>query len=224
VKIDRVVWEKFLQIALDDYSLRIAPEVIVLCEGTLEGTKRKKFDADIYNTLLGNTNPGISFVPGGSCADLERDDNKEYLLLKELLKSSKVCRLIDRDDKSEQQVTELSGKGLIVLKRRHLESYLFDDDLITKLVKSTTQDEGKIGEALEIKSKAIQNSISRGNPSDDIKSASGEIYTGLKKLLNLTQCGNETESFMRDTLSRLITPDMKIYKELEQEIIQPIIK
>ncbi|MGA8848678.1 MAG: AAA family ATPase [Dehalococcoidia bacterium] len=220
VKIDRVVWEKFLEIALDDYSLRIAPKIIILCEGSLEGTKRKKFDADIYNTILGNTHPDISFVPGGSCADLEQDNNKEYLLLKEVLKSSKVCRLIDRDDKSEQQVTELLAKGLIILKRRHLESYLFDDELITKLVNSTTQEEGKIGEALEIKSKAIQSSISRGNPSDDIKSASGEIYTGLKKLLNLTKCGNETESFMRDTLARLITPDMQIYKELRQEIIQ----
>ncbi len=220
VKIDRVVWEKFLEIALDDYSLRIAPEVIVLCEGSLEGTRRKKFDADIYNTILGSTNPGISFIPGGSCADLERDDNREYLLLKELLKSSRICRLIDRDDRSEQQVAELSSKGLIVLKRRHLESYLFDDELITRLVESTTQEQGKIKEALEIKSKAILNSVSRGNPSDDIKSASGEIYAGLKKLLNLTKCGNETESFMRYTLAPLITPDMKIYKELSQEIIQ----
>jgi AAA15 family ATPase/GTPase len=220
VKIDRVVWEKFLEIALDDYSLRIAPEVVVLCEGSLEGTRRKKFDADIYNTILGSANPGISFIPGGSCADLERDDNREYLLLKELLKFSRICRLIDRDDRSEQQVAGLSSKGLIVLKRRHLESYLFDDELITKLVESTTQEQGKIKEALEIKSKAIRDSVSRGNPSDDIKSASGEIYTGLKKLLNLTQCGNDTESFMRYTLAPLITPDMKIYKELSQEIIQ----
>jgi len=137
-----------------------------------------------------------------------------------LLKSSRICRLIDRDDRSEQQVAELSSKGLIVLKRRHLESYLFDDELITRLVESTTQEQGKIKEALEIKSKAILNSVSRGNPSDDIKSASGEIYAGLKKLLNLTKCGNETESFMRYTLAPLITPDMKIYKELSQEIIQ----
>lgn len=220
VKIDRVVWEKFLQIALDDYSLRIAPQTIILCEGSFEGTKRKKFDADIYNTILGNTHPDISFVPGGSCADLEQDNHSGYLLLNELLKSSKVCRLIDRDDKSEQQVTALSAKGLIILKRRHLESYLFDDEVITKLVNRTTQEEGKIGEALEIKSKAIQSSMSRGHPIDDIKSASGEIYTGLKRLLNLTQCGNEKESFMRDTLACLITPDMQIYEELRQEIIQ----
>jgi len=219
VKIDRVVWEKFLQIALDDYSVRIAPKIIILCEGSLEGTKRKKFDADIYNAILGNTHPDVSFVPGGSCSELEQDNHKEYLLLKELLKSSKVCRLIDRDDKSKQQVTELSAKGLIILKRRHLESYLFDDEVITKLVNSTTQEEDKFAEALEIKSNAIQSSIARGNPNDDIKSASGEIYTGLKRLLNLTKCGNETESFMRDTLARLITPDMQIYKELKQEIV-----
>ena len=224
VKIDRVVWEKFLQIAIDDYSSRIAPKTIILCEGTVEGTKRKKFDADIYNTILGNTHPDISFVPGGSCTDLEQDNHKEYLLLKEVLKSTKVCRLIDRDDKSPQQVTELSAKGLIILKRRHLESYLFDDEVITRLVNNTTQEEGKIEEALGIKSQAIKSSISRKHPSDDIKSADGDIDVGLKRLLGLTRCGDNTEAFMRDTLTPLIKPDMKIYKELEQEIIQPIIK
>lgn len=221
VKIDRVVWEKFLQIALDDYSLRIAPQTIILCEGSFEGKGRKKFDADIYNIILGNEHPDISFVPGGASADLEQDNHSGYLLLRELLKFSKVHRLIDRDDRSAEQVAELSAKGLIILKKRHLESYLFDDDVITKLVNINTQENGKIQEALELKSQAINNSFSRGNPRDDIKSAAGEIYNGLKKLLNLTRCGNDQDAFMRDTLARLITPDMRIYKELKQEIIQP---
>lgn len=223
VKIDRVVWEKFLQIALDDYSLRIAPKIIILCEGSSEGTKRKKFDADIYNRILGNEYPDISFVPGGSSGDLEQDNNKDYLLLTNVLESSKIIKLIDRDDRSGKEVTDLSAKGLIILNRRHLESYLFDNEVITKLVTETTQEEGKIEEALEIKSHAIQSSVSRGNPSDDIKSAAGEIYNGLKILLNLTQFGNYTDAFIRDSLAPLITPDMRIYKELEQEIIQPII-
>ena len=34
----------------------------------------------------------------------------------------------------------------------------------------------------------------------------------------LTQCGNNPDPFMRDTLAPLITPDMDIYKELEAEI------
>ena len=55
-------------------------------------------------------------------------------------------------------------------------------------------------------------------PDDDIKSARGEIYNGLKQVLGLTQCGNSADSFLRDTMAPLITPDTEIYKQLEQEI------
>ncbi len=65
---------------------------------------------------------------------------------------------------------------------------------------------------------AISQSIKRGNAKDDIKSASGEIFVNLKKILGLTQCGNNKCSFMRDTLSSLITEDTQIYKDLEKEI------
>jgi AAA15 family ATPase/GTPase len=220
VKIDRVMWEKFLSITLDNYAERIAPETIILCEGDLNGVSRKNFDADIYNTIFGKEFPGLSFISGGSCTDLENKNHPGYLLLTNILKS-KVRKLLDRDDRSTQQVTDLIKQGFVVLKRRHMESYLFDDEVIKKLATCKKQ-ENKITDALDIKLKAIQSSVSRNNPGDDIKSAAGDIYTGLKKLLSLTQCGNDQESFMRDTLAILITPDMQIYKELKEEIVTPI--
>lgn len=284
VKTDRVFWEKFLSIALDDYSARIAPEVIILCEGSLNGSRRKNFDADIYNTIFGNEFPDITFISGGSCTDLEKDDHIGYSILKEMLKSSKILRLLDRDDKSYQEVTEFKKRGFVLLRRRHIESYLFDDEVIEKLVKSKVSDahiitkndvitkvpeiknnlgsffenpeednlrfkigveeiikttikdahqndellnlwkqslEMQIAKALLIKEKAIQNSKDRGNPEDNVKSASGEIYNEIKNLLSLTQCGNNTEAFMRDTLAPLITTKMHIYKQLKEEIIKP---
>ena len=284
VKTDRVFWEKFLSIALDDYSARIAPEVIILCEGGLNGSRRKNFDADIYNTIFGNEFPNITFISGGSCTDLEKDDHIGYSMLKETLKSSKILRLLDRDDKSDQEVTEFEKRGFVLLRRRHIESYLFDGKVIEKLVKSKVSDahiitkndvltkvseiknnlglffenpeednlrfkigveeiikttikddhqkdellnwwnqalEMKITKAQLIEEKAIQKSKERGNPEDDVKSASGEIYNEIKNLLSLTQCGNNTEAFMRDTLAPLITTEMYLYKQLKEEIIKP---
>lgn len=37
----RVSWEKMLSIALDDISARIAPKVVVVCEGSSVGNRRK---------------------------------------------------------------------------------------------------------------------------------------------------------------------------------------
>jgi hypothetical protein len=71
---------------------------------------------------------------------------------------------------------------------------------------------------LDAKKQALQDSIGRGNSSDDIKSASGTIYTELKRILNLTQCGDNKCAFIRDTITPLVTEDTNIYKELEKEI------
>lgn len=72
--------------------------------------------------------------------------------------------------------------------------------------------------ALTIKQQAINASISRGNATDDIKSASNDIVTNIKKLLGLTACGNNGEAIIRDTITPLITPDTQVYQQLERLI------
>lgn len=75
----------------------------------------------------------------------------------------------------------------------------------------------KEAECLEVKRQAMNDSITnRGNPSDDVKSASGEIYTNIKRILQLTRCGNDTHSFLRDTMAPLLTSDMTLYAEIKQ--------
>ena len=69
-------------------------------------------------------------------------------------------------------------------------------------------------------------SIQRGNPIDDIKSAAGPIYVAAKKRLNLTAVGNDFLSFSRNVLAKLITPDTNTYKELRSSIFgtQPVVQ
>jgi hypothetical protein len=76
----------------------------------------------------------------------------------------------------------------------------------------------KVELCLTAKQDAINDSISRSNPIDDVKSASGKIYTELKKILSLTQCGNTTISFLRDTMATLITDETVVFKELERQL------
>lgn len=102
-----------------------------------------------------------------------------------------------------------------MLTRRHLECYLFDDKLIKRLCQINNKTD-MYPECMRMKEEALEKSKNRGNPSDDIKSASGDIYNGLKRILNLTQCGNNAHSFLRDTMAPLLTPDMDLYTELKQ--------
>ena len=157
------------------------------------------------------------FVSIGSSSELEDIENQSIKIVANILKSSSIIKFIDRDDKSPQEVQELLNKGIKTSGRRHIESYLFDDELITKLCNTVGKSE-LIQDCLDAKNQAIQGSIGRGNPADDIKSASGNIFTEIKRILGLTQCGNNKCAFVRDTMTPLLTEETAVYQELENEI------
>src|SRR5258708_20757411 len=98
---------------------------------------------------------------------------------------------------------------------------MFADDVIEALL----LDEGKqslLADAMKLKMEAVDRSVTRGNPSDDLKSAAGEIYNHLKNLLDLRRCGNTTDAFMRDTLAPLILPHTSTYQALTADVVDRI--
>ncbi len=218
----RVTWEKLLSITLDDLSQRIAPKIVVICEGSSVGTRRKDFDAEIYNRILGSRHTDILFVSGGSSDQVTATGVSVRDALRHILPASKFSSLADRDDKSEAEVIEIEAKGTLVLPQRNLESFLFADDVIEALL---TREEkiAQLPAALQLKRQSLANSASRGNAPEDLKSAAGEIYTELKKLLGLQRCGNTADAFMRDTLAPLVAPPMPTYEALKSAIIARLI-
>jgi predicted ATPase len=214
----RVSWEKMLSIALDDLTPRVAPKVIVVCEGSSVGTRRKDFDAEVYNTVLGSQYPDVLFISGGSSNQVAASGISIKKTLSTILTTTQITSLCDRDDKSSNEIVAFEKTGNLVLPLRNLESYLFQDEVILMLLSQELKLDLR-DEALRIKADALSSSIARGNRSDDLKSASGEIFIGLRRLLDLKRCGDNTESFMRDTLAPLITPYMPTYASLKAAII-----
>ncbi|KAA0012980.1 ATP-binding protein [Billgrantia pellis] len=236
--ISGLMWEKFLSVALDDFSRDLNPEVLVMCEGNINGRKRKNFDSFLYGKIFSSKYPNVTFVSGGSCTEIEDTDHVGFRLLSEVLKGTKMARLIDRDDKSDEEVAELEAEGVFVTSRRHIEAYLFDDELIERLVidkyrpdlleeEGFDSDEEKrqelVRRAFEVKRSAMNNSVGRGRPTDDVKAASGDIYVGLKTLLNLTRCGNNADMFMRDVMSEYLCEDTNTFKELDEDVLAKIL-
>ena len=182
--VGRVAWEKMLAIALDDLAHRMAPKVIVVCEGSSIGNRRKDFDAKIYNRILGSRIPGVVFISGGSSSELASKKRATESILGSILPSTRTVTLSDRDDCSEEEVKELEVDGGLVLRERNIESYLFADDVINALVTAVGKPE-LLEQALEIKRMAISASVARGNRNDDLKSAAGDIFNKLRHLLAL---------------------------------------
>lgn len=216
-KIGRAVMDKFYELAFGDFAKLMLPKTIVFCEGDPNGKTRKDFDKIIYSTIFADTHPEAFFISGGSCNDIENIEKTHGEIISTLLQNSQIIKIVDRDDRSPQEVADLAKSGIRVLKRRNLESYVLDDAVIKKLCDKVGKPE-EYAACIQEKQQALTGSVSRGNAPDDFKKASGGIYISLKRHLSLTQCGNNPDPFMRDTLSPLITPDMDVYKELEAEI------
>lgn len=216
-KISRAIWDRFFDLAFADFSKLISPQKIVFCEGTSQGRRYKDFDALIYGKILGEKHRDATFVSIGSCSEIEDIENQSVNMISNILKSSEIIKFVDRDDKSDGEVTELLDRGVKTSTRRHIESYLLDDEIIRKLCTHLQKDE-LVDQCLQAKTDAINESTARGNPPDDIKSASGQIFIKIKRILELTQCGNNKCAFLRDTVAPLVTEDTNIYQELENEI------
>ncbi|EKT4499364.1 AAA family ATPase [Flavobacterium psychrophilum] len=217
-KIDKTIWNRFFDLAFADFSQLISPKRIVFCEGTSQGRKYKDFDAQIYGKIFEQKYHDTKFISIGSSSEIENIENQSVKIVSNILKSSSIIKFVDRDDKSPQEIGELLDKNIKTSSKRHIESYLLDDEIITKLCQSLGKDALK-QDCLDAKIEAVRESMEdRGNPTDDIKSASGKIFTELKRILSLTQCGNNKCAFIRDTIAPLVTEETDIYRILENEI------
>lgn len=215
--IDSTMWKRFLDLAFGDLSTLIAPSIIVFCEGNPNGRRFKDFDAQVYKKIFEKEFPDVCFTSIGSCSEIENEDNTSMKIISKVLSNSRIIKLVDRDARTTEEISELNAKGIKVLSKRHIESYLFDNEIL-KLLCDKERKADKYNEILEMKKQKIDGSISRGNATDDIKSASGDIFVGIRTILQLSRCGNTKEAFIRDILAPLITPETRVYQELKKEI------
>lgn len=216
----RAFWQRVLHVALDDLSALVSPARIVICEGAPLGANKGPnvaLDADCYDRIFEQEYPDLKFISAGNSTQVESDRLALMEAMKALVSGAEIIRLIDRDDHSAVDISELQRRGVRVLSLRNIECYLYDDEVLTALCKSVGK-EDLAATLLADKQKAIEKISLQGKPIDDIKSASGLIYNAAKKVLSLTSVGNNAKLFMRSTLAPLVTPDMAIYKRLKADI------
>ena len=215
---DRSFWNRAYSVALDDLAALVAPSRVVICEGQpkMENpVKNHSHDARCYERIFEKEFPETRFVSMGNDHEIVGDKRGLAEALRLLIGGLEVVRLIDRDDRSSDEISDHAEKGVRVLSRRNLESYIFDDEVLRALAESGGE-EDKIAELLAEKHRILDARI--GGPKGNLKPASGEIYLACKRTLSLGQCGENAKTFMRDTLASLICSDMTVYKELRSDI------
>lgn len=217
---DRDFWSRVLDVALGDLAALVAPECVVLCEGRPAGQgqlAKAEFDARCYRQIFAQEFPRTDWVSVGNAHDVAQDRVELGRTIQTLVSGTQVVRVVDRDMRSNQEIADLEATGTRVLSRRHLESYLLDDEVIWDLCHSMGKSELAV-DALHIKQQCITDSVGRGNDVDDVKSAAGAIYVGLRQLLALVGAGNTTETFLTDTMAPLVRTDTNVYAALRDDI------
>ena len=217
-KIDTALWKKFLECAIGHFANLVMPENIILCEGDPAGNSNKNFDAEVYNQIFASLHD-TRFVSVGGKNDVEKNNLQESL--KNIMRHVNFWKLVDRDDMSEYEINESVKKDIIPLGRRHIESYLYDDEIIKKLCDSKGMPDA-IHDCIVAKHDALAKNKEDSKPDDHMKWASDLYYHKLRGILGLTQCGSRASDFAMGTLVPLITEETEVYKELEREIFSHI--
>jgi hypothetical protein len=217
---DREFWRRTLDVALGDLADLVAPERVVLCEGRPArdvSDKRGNFDADCYANIFKSEFPNTDFMSVGNSDDVAGQRLDFGMAIQTLARGTRVIRLVDRDLRSAEEVEIESTDDLRILSRRHIESYLLDDEVLQQLCIKNDKIH-LLDSVIAAKTAAIHASTKRGNDLDDIKSAAGDIYVALRRLLSLTGAGSNWAAFARSTLSPLIKPHLTVYQELRKDI------
>lgn len=213
-------WTRILDVALDDLSNLVAPSEIVICEGNPAGdveSKNSEFDAIVYNTIFSEQRLDVKFISAGNSIQIQKDFIGLATQLPNIARGINVIRLIDLDDHSPNDVAENKSQGIRTLGRRNLECYLYDDEVLTALCHSVGKSE-LAPQLLKAKATEMNNVASKGFPPDDLKKAAGKVYTEAKRILSLTQVGNDKNAFAKQTLAPLVVPSMDTYQKLEADI------
>lgn len=216
----RAFWESVLSVALDDLATLVAPRQVVICEGNPLGHvsgKNVEHDARVYSTIFAAEFPDVTFISAGSSNQISGDFLGLATALPKVAAGMTVFRLIDLDDHSPADVAGFRQQQITVLSKRHLEAYLFNDETLAVLCNSVGRP-GEVANVLAAKQQAMADSHQRGNPPDDVKSAAGVIYTETKRILSITQGGNDRNAFARNTLAPLIQPGMAVYSQMKFDI------
>ena len=209
---DRVFWQDAYRVALDDLSELVAPANIVLCEGNQKAGENS-FDATCYNRLFNDTHPDTLFISRGGSSEVERSEDITAIL-HSVAKGARVWRLIDRDDMTSEARQEKIEEGVQVLRRREIENYLYDPDVLRTFLKMIDQEQISDG-ILQRRTDLLLTDAGAG---ENIKAISRELFGHIKKTVRRGDLGNTREEFAKQHLIPALRATSHVLCELEEDV------
>ena len=216
---DRNFWLRHYTVALGDMAGFMAPDRIVLCEGSMEGDD-SALDESCYKKIFAREFPGTLFISVGSATKVEKRMGDLLPLLERIVGKALVIRFRDRDALTDQEIEDKRSEGVSVMSGyRNIESMLLSDGVLLKLCDSV--DKPDCFNAIKTDRDTALNRASGQNAPDDLKPAAQVVHQAARVKLQLPRPGETKTAFMRDVLAPLVTADTPEYKKLKADIFGP---
>ena len=209
---DRVFWENMYEVALDDLSSLVAPERVVICEGSKE-KHVKAFDARCYNRLFADEFPDTLFISQGGSGEVIQSEHL-VAILKAIASGIDVEKLIDRDDMTDEERSSKIAQGIRVLRRREIEEYLYDPKVLRTFLRTEGCEESVVDGVL-----GNRESLVNGQPGPkNIKDISRQLFAVIRNTTGLPNLGNHREQFAAQFLLPALRSTHMVYEELREDV------
>lgn len=210
----RQLLREAMDVALADLAGLLAPEILVICEGSRVSDRVREWDERIYREIFRDLHSRVEFKSSGGKGELKH----AAAIAAVIAPGTRILKLRDKDDLTPMHRLRLldGDPDLRILERHSLESYLLDDEVLEALVRergSSTDD------ALE-QLRAIRDEALR--PNGSAKGALGAVFAVARRVLADTEgLGENASQFSADVLATLIMPGMAVHEELQSVLKLP---
>ena len=180
-------WSRHYAVALDDMSRLLAPDCIVLCEGSTEDDE-PALDESCYNKIFAQEFPQTRFISVGPATKVERRMGDLLPVLDRIVKGMSIIRLRDRDNLTPEEIDERRKNGVRVLSEyRNLESMLLSDSVLSRLCYSVGGSDCAAA-ILQARDGALDRP-SVQYASDDLKPAAQAVHHAARTILKMSRAG-----------------------------------
>ena len=209
-------WRRHYAVALDDMVELLAPDCIVLCEGTTDGDN-PSLDESCYNKIFAKEFPQTRFVSVGSATKVEKRMGDLLPILKQISRGMRIIRFRDRDDLTQEEITNKRAEDVFVMSGyRNIESLLLSDNMLLRLCNEADKPD-RLEAIKAARDKQLATNAGK-HAANDLKPTAQAVHQAVKKELKLTHPGETKHAFMRDLLAPLVTADTPEYQQLRSDI------
>jgi len=213
IKTTRKNWQRIFSTALEDLTGLISPKRIIYCEGKDrpgQNGEEKGFDAKVFNSVFGETYHDSLFVSSGGNTELDQRSEIGLAILTKVFNEIEIWVLKDRDissgrlnNENDRKIyLENNSKNHRVLNRWEIENYLFDKEVLKAYCLANEKD---------FKEQEYDNFV------NDITNQNVKDETGrIKNFCSITT--NVNPETFKLNLANFITPEMQVFRELENVI------